>query len=186
MSPAATLDAAAADRAALSAADDLFYNLGVTAVTMGDIRDRSGVSLRRLYSMYPSKSDLVTAWLRDRHERWMTDFADRVEGRMRDGEVPVDAIFAALEEWMIETRFRGCGFINTHAEAGALTDEQRGIIRNHKAALASYLMTLLPEGEAVAVIVDGAIVQAAIFASAAPIDHGHRAARALSRPEVAA
>ena len=186
MSPAATLDAAAADRAALSAADDLFYVRGVTAVTMADIRDRSGVSLRRLYSTYPSKSDLVTAWLRDRHELWMTDFADRVEGRISDGEAPVDAVFAALEMWMTETRFRGCGFINTHAEAGALTDEQRGIIRNHKAAFASYLMTLIPEGDAVAVIVDGAIVQAAIFASPAPIHRGHRAARALSRPEVAA
>ncbi len=186
MSPAATLDAAAAERAALSAADDLFYIRGVTAVTMGDIRDRSGVSLRRLYSTYPSKSDLVTAWLRDRHQRWMADFAERVEGRMRDGEEPVDAVFAALEVWMTETRFRGCGFINTHAEASALTDEQREIIRNHKAAFASYLMTLIPEGEAVAVTIDGAIVQAAIFASAVPIDHAHRAARALSSPEVAA
>ena len=112
----------------------------------------------------------------------MTDFADRVKGRMGDGEAPVDAIFAVLEEWIVETRFRGCGFVNTHAEAGALTDEQRGIIRNHKAAFASYLRTLIPEGDAVAVIVDGAIVQAAIFASAAPIDHAHRAARALSHP----
>lgn len=186
MSPAATLDAEQAERAALAAADDLFYNRGVAAVTMGDIRDRSGVSLRRLYSMYPSKSDLVTAWLRDRHQRWMTDFAGRVEGRMRDGETPVDAIFGALEAWMAETRFRGCGFINTHAEADDLTDEQREIIRDHKATFASYLMMLLPEGDAVAVIVDGAIVQAAIFGTAAPIHHGHRAARALSRPEVAA
>ena len=39
---------------------------------------------------------------------------------------------------------------------------------------------------AVAVIVDGAIVQAAIFGTVAPIHHAHRAATALARPEVAA
>lgn len=186
MSPAATLDAAGAERATLAAADDLFYNRGVAAVTMSDIRDRSNVSLRRLYSEYPSKSDLVSAWLRHRHHEWMTDFVGRVEDRMRDGDAPVDAVFVALETWMTATGFRGCGFINTYAEASALTDEQRVIIRSHKSALASYLTTLIREGEAMAVIVDGAIVQAAIFRTAAPIHHAHRAAAALVRPEVAA
>jgi AcrR family transcriptional regulator len=186
MSPAATIDAAEGERAVLAAADDLFYNRGVAAVTMSDIRDRSRVSLRRLYSTYPSKSDLVSAWLRHRHDAWMTDFVGRVEGRVQNGDTPVDAVFAALEAWMTETGFRGCGFINTHAEANDLTDEQRVIIRSHKAALASYLATLIPEGEAVAVIVDGAIVQAAIFGTSAPIHHAHRAAAALTRQDVAA
>ena len=186
MSPAATLDASGAELPILTAADDLFYNRGVAAVTMSDIRDRSHISLRRLYSEYPSKPDLVSAWLRHRHHEWMTHFVSRVEDRMQDGDAPVDAVFATLEAWMTATGFRGCGFINTYAETSALTDEQRVIIRRHKSALAAYLTKLIPEGEAVAVIVDGAIVQAAIFGTAAPIHHAHRAATALARPEVAA
>lgn len=186
MSPAVTLEASEAGQAILAAADDLFYNRGVAAVTMSDIRDRSHVSLRRLYSEYPSKSDLVSAWLRHRHHEWMTHFVGRVEDHIQDGDAPVDAVFVAIEAWMTATGFRGCGFINTYAEASALTEEQRVIIRSHKSALASYLTTLIPEGEAVAVIVDGAIVQAAIFGTAAPIHHAHHAAAVLARPEAAA
>ena len=179
MSPAATLAADEARAAALLAADDLFYRRGVTAVTMGQIRDRSGVSLRRLYSMYPSKSDLVSAWLRSRHDQWMADLSEGIERRMTSGHTALDALFCELEAWMTRTGFRGCGFINTHAELNELTEEHRAIIRGHKAAVASYLETLTAEGRTMAVIVDGAIVQAAIFATADPIHHAHRAAMAL-------
>ena len=180
MSPAATIDAVDGERVALEAADELFYSRGVGAVTMGEIRDRSGVSLRRLYSTYASKSDLVAAWLRHRHTSWTTGFRARVEERIDSGDAEIDSIFAALEAWMTETDFRGCGFINTHAESSELTDEHLEIIRSHKEALASYLETLTPEGRAIAVVIDGAIVQAAIFGSTEPIQHAHRAAKALT------
>lgn len=179
MSPAATIDAAGANLASLTAADELFYGRGVVAVSMAEIRDRSGVSLRRLYSLYPSKSDLVAGWLRHRHESWMAGYSGRVEGRLARGDEPVDAIFTALEVWMTETGFRGCGFINTHAESSELTDQHRSIIRDHKRSLAAYLDTLVPNGATVAVIVDGAIVQASIFCNTEPIQLARHAARAL-------
>ena len=74
-----------------------------------------------------------------------------------------DAVFSALEAWMTETGFRGCGFINTHAEGSNLTEDHRAIIRSHKEAVAAYLESVTREGRAIAVIVDGAMVQAAIF-----------------------
>jgi AcrR family transcriptional regulator len=180
MSQAATIDPAQADELLLSVADQLFFARGTGDVSMVEIRDRSGVSLRRLYSLYPSKSDLVTAWLRHRHEKWMAGFAGQVEDRLSHGDLPVDAIFNALEGWMTETVFRGCGFINTHAESNELTDAQRSIIRDHKRSLGAYLDTLVPRGAAVAVIVDGAIVQASIFASPEPIRLARLAAQALT------
>lgn len=181
MSPAATLDRIEAAAAALRAADDLFYRRGVAGVTMAQIRDQSGVSLRRLYSMYPSKSDLVAAWLEHRHGVWMDGFSGHVTVRLDDGADPVDAVFSALEAWMIETGFRGCGFINTHAERSELTEEHRDIIRMHKRAVADFLETVTPLAPAIALIVDGAIVQAAIFESAEPIHVAQRAASALIR-----
>ena len=180
MSPAATINAVEGERAALEAADELFYTRGVGAVTMAEIRDRSGVSLRRLYSMYPAKSDLVAAWLRHRHTSWTAGFRARIEERIDSGDTPIDSIFDALEAWMTETGFRGCGFINTHAESSDLTDEHLEIVRSHKEALAAYVETLTPEGRAIAVVIDGAIVQAAIFGSTEPIQHAHRAANALA------
>lgn len=179
MSPAATLSAADAELHALHAADDLFYSRGIGAVTMGEIRDRSGVSLRRLYALYPSKADLVAGWLAHRHTVWMDGFRSDLRRALDGGATPVDAVFDALASWMQTTDWRGCGFINTHAETNGLTDQHRRIIRDHKAALADELARLIPGGRAVAVIVDGAIVQASIFRSHDPIELGRAAARAL-------
>ncbi len=180
MSPAATLDETEAEDASLRAADALFYSQGITAVTMAEIRDTSGVSLRRLYTMYPSKSDLVAAWLNYRHDTWMHGLEAQVSARLVDGEEPVTAIFGAVEAWMVATSFRGCGFINTYAEQSELTDEHRQIIRMHKHALADYLSTLTPSGAAIAVLVDGAIVQAAIFANTDPIHIAREAAATIA------
>ncbi len=180
MSPAAIVDHAEGESAALTAAADLFYKHGIAAVTMSEIRDQSGVSLRRLYTLYPSKVDLVSAWLRHRHQTWTDSFRHRVEQRLQSGDVAIDAIFGALEEWMTETEFRGCAFINSHAEASKLIDDHREIIRLHKESFANYLESLTSQGRALAVIVDGAIVQAAIFAGPDPIHHARHAAEALT------
>ena len=179
MSPPATFSATEASVAALGVADELFYNHGITTVTMAQIRDGSGVSLRRLYSLFPSKSDLVTAWLKHRHDRWLAAFAEKIDHGLEAGLTPVDAVFSALEDWMVDTDFRGCGFINTHAEVSELTAEHTAIIRRHKLAVASYLESVVEDGRAVAVLVDGAIVQAAIFRSVEPVHVACRAAKAL-------
>lgn len=181
MTPPPTIASADAERVTLEVADELFFTQGVAAVTMAKIRDESGVSLRRLYSMYPSKSSLVAAWLEHRHQRWMAGFQGRVDARLAAGDDPVDASFSALEAWMTETGFRGCGFINTHAEANELTDEHRRIIQMHKKAVATYLSSLTPIGEPLAIFIDGAIVQAAIFESPEPIRVAHRSARTLTQ-----
>lgn len=185
MSPAAVLEPDEARSAALGAADALFYVRGVNAVSMAEIRDQSGVSLRRLYSMYPSKADLVAGWLENRHVTWMADHTSRVDVLLAAGADPIDATFDAIASWMTDTKFRGCGFINTNAELHDLTERQRQIIQRHKRALADHLDGLFPNGRAIAVLVDGAIVQAAMFVSTAPIELARAAARLVSGGDVA-
>lgn len=167
----------------LDAADSLFYAHGVDDVTVATIRDAANVSMRRLYSFASSKAELVALWLQYRHIAWTAGFAQRIDENIAAGAEPVDAIFAALTNWMTETRFRGCGFINTHAGASDLTAEHETIIREHKAALAQYLDTVAGKGDVLAVLIDGAIVQSSIFANADPIHLAHRAAKALSLEE---
>jgi len=179
MSPAATFTPTEASTAALKVADALFYTRGITSVTMSDIRDESRVSMRRLYSLFPSKSDLVSAWLEHRHVRWIAAFAGRIDSGREAGLTPVDAVFSALEIWMIDTDFRGCGFIYTLGEVSELTEEHVAIIRHHKHGVATYLDSIVADGRAIALLVDGAIVQAAIFRSTEPIHVACRAAKAL-------
>lgn len=177
MSPASTLSTDEAADAVLAAAAELFSAQGVNTVTMAQLRDESGVSMRRLYSLFPTKSDVVAAWLRDSHAGWMHELTTGVDRRVAAGQDPLAAIFEFLEEWIVATDYRGCGFINTHAGSARYTPEQRDIVRTHKSSVEKYLTDLVPEVPGLAVLVDGAIVQASIHASPDPI----RAALQLAR-----
>lgn len=176
---AATITEADARTALLEAADALFYERGVVDVSMADVRDLSGLSMRRVYTIADSKSTLIAAWLRHRHETWMSGFLGRVRNSRAAGESAVGGIFLALEQWMVDTDFRGCGFINTYAESAETTEEHREIIRDHKRALAEILDELAGHGDALAVLVDGAIVQASIFQHVDPIRAARKAATDL-------
>jgi AcrR family transcriptional regulator len=188
MSPAATLSTDDARRSVLRAADELFYAHGISGVVMSDIRDASGVSMRRLYTMYPSKSELVAGWLTDRHETWMAWFASSVERHVASGADAVLATFAAIADWVTTPGYRGCAFVNALAEASEIDDSHRTIIAAHKRDLLEYLAHIAARDHpdaprwlpaALAVIVDGAIVQCAIFASTEPLDAGRAAVRQL-------
>ena len=188
MSPAATMSPDAAQRSVLRAAGELFYAHGISGVVMSDIRDASGVSMRRLYALYPSKNELVAAWLTDRHDTWMAWFASSVERHVSGGADPVLATFDAIAEWVTSPGYRGCAFINSLAETSDIDDTHRTIIAAHKRDLVEHLAQLAARDHsnapswfpaALAVIVDGAIVQCTIFASTDPLDAARSAVHQL-------
>jgi len=188
MSPAATLDDDTARSAVLRSADAVFYARGVAGVGMADIRDDSGVSLRRLYGLYPSKSDLVAAWLTARHTTWMAWFEGAVDRLGAGGEEPLLAAFDALAEWAASPGYRGCAFVNTAAETTEIDDTHRRIIAAHKEDLLAYVTSLARQGgyahpdrlgRMIGVLLDGAMIEAAVLASREPIDAARDAASVL-------
>ena len=188
MSPAATFTIDDADRLVLDAADTLFYERGISGVGMAEIRDASGVSLRRIYALYPSKRDLVAAWLSDRHDRWMHWFTEAVNRHVARGTDPVLAAFDALRDWRRSPGYRGCAFINAIAEPTEIDDQHRTIVADHKRSLVRHLASLATEtktrtppwfADALAVLIDGAIVQSAIFDNDKPISAARKAAAQL-------
>jgi AcrR family transcriptional regulator len=188
MSPVATIDDTTARAAVLGTADAAFYERGVGGVGMAEIRDRSGVSLRRLYSLYPTKSDLVAAWLDNRHHAWMAWFTSAVERLSADGRDPLLAGFDAIAEWRETPGYRGCAFVNTAAEWAEIDERHRTIISDHKRGLTEYLVELArtaghtdPDdlGATFAVLLDGAMVTSAVLGSAEPIVLARRAAARL-------
>ncbi len=192
MGPAGTLTDVNAERRILDAADRLFYVRGIEGVTMADVRDSAGVSLRRLYSLHPSKGDLVAAWLTDRHNRWMQWFADAVDARTAAGTDALLSTFDALDEWVDTPGYRGCAFLNSLAEASQIDDAHRATIADHKRSLIDYLASLAARDHphapewlvlAMAVLIDGAIVQTAVFNDHSPIAAARIAATHLLEDE---
>jgi AcrR family transcriptional regulator len=147
----------------LATALRLFYRDGIRATGIDRIIAESGVAKMSFYRHFPSKADLVRAFLAARHERWMGWFTAAVERRFeKDG---LAAIAGALSDWFAEEDFRGCAFINTVAESGA--DYPAAI--EHKRELEAYVSTLaqrlsLPCPATVAakamIVIEGTIVRA--------------------------
>ena len=63
---------------ALADADRLFYAKGVRAVGMDELRTASGISLKRLYKLFPSQDAIVEPFLLARHRTWTEGVAAAV------------------------------------------------------------------------------------------------------------
>src|SRR4051812_17160939 len=97
----------------LAAAEALFYERGVQQVGMDQVRTAAGVSLKRLYQLFPSKDRLVEEYLLARDARWMNAVSDHAH---KAGSAL--AVFDWLAEWFAEPDFRGCAFVNSFGELG--------------------------------------------------------------------
>ena len=153
---------AARDRI-LSTAHDLFYRYGVRATGIDRVIADSGVTKVTFYRHFPSKNDLVCAFLEYRHQRWLSWFNDALAHHGQD----IHALVPALTEWFQKKEFRGCAFINTVGELAGDLPQVVDIARRHKDDMTTVIANLLPPSRqrnelssAIAVAIDGAIVRA--------------------------
>lgn len=173
----------------LDAAEHLFYARGIQTVGMDMIRDASGVTLRRLYQLFPSKGDLVEAYLAHRDSRWLQSLAahvDKVAGTPRERLL---AVFDWLEDWFSRPDFHGCGFINSFGELGGTSPEVVAAARHHKDTFHAYLEELATAagaatdtGGQIALLAEGAMTTAAISGTPAPARQARKAAELLLAP----
>jgi len=169
----------------IATADSLYNLRGIQSVGMDALRDASGVSLKRLYKLFPSKEIIVEEVLRSRHERWMTS----VSAAVADAATPrgqLLAIFDYLGAWFGENDFRGCGFINSFGELGGTVESLAGIVRDHKADFQAYVARLVEQaggpswlGPQLAILAEGAQTTAAIAGTSQAADDARRAAEIL-------
>lgn len=164
----------------LTAAEALFYERGVQQVGMDQVRAAAGVSLKRLYQLFPSKEQLVLDYLAARDERWMASVR---EYATEAGSVL--AVFDWLAEWFAEPDFRGCAFVNSFGELGGTSPEVAGIARRHKEAFRGLIRELAGDdevGDQITLLAEGAITTAAIGGTAEPARQARRAAEKLLSP----
>lgn len=181
------MDSAIAREQALDAAERLFYGRGVQSVGMDDIRGASGVSLKRLYQLFPAKEQLVVAYLERRDLRWRRLLAAHVE-REPDPRERLLAVFDWLAGWFGEADFRGCAWINAYGELGATSEGVVAQVRDHKQAFRDYLGRLVADAGLDAaltgplfLLAEGAMVTAGITGTTRPATEAREAARELLR-----
>ncbi|WP_422928942.1 TetR/AcrR family transcriptional regulator [Singulisphaera sp. PoT] len=172
----------------LETADRLFYEDGIRAVGIDRIIAEAGVAKMTLYSHFRSKDDLILAVLKYRDE-CVTGFLREAIGRhLQESQPPLRAFFAALREWFETPGFRGCAFQNAAIELADPEHPGTEYVRNNKKRFAGFLQGLIEQsvGEraarvapAIALLVEGAIVTAAIQGKPDAVDIARDAALRL-------
>jgi AcrR family transcriptional regulator len=127
----------------LTAASKLFHDAGIQATGVDSIIEAAGVAKATFYRHFPSKDDLVLAWLRDPRTRWF----ERAQARARaSGAGPRDEIllfFDAVAEWLESEKYRGCPYLNSSVEITDPAHPARLVIRESLDEIGAYFRTLV-------------------------------------------
>ena len=103
----------------LDSSYELFSQRGIQAVGVDEVIEKAGVAKATLYRHFPSKDDLVLAFLERREERWTHELVEA--GAKSRGSTPEEqllAIFDVFDEWFRREDFEACSFINVLLEMG--------------------------------------------------------------------
>jgi AcrR family transcriptional regulator len=165
----------------LDAAADLFYRRGIHQVGVDLIIEEADVAKATFYNHFPSKDDLVLAWLREPDVRWLISVREEVERRADTPRARLLAFFDVLEELFRKRGFRGCPYLNTVAEIPDARHPARKEVLGFHLELESYLRELLgaaglPDADDLAsqliLVVMGAWAAAVIRGSSNPATFG--------------
>ncbi len=161
----------------LETADRLFNGEGIRAVGVDKIAAEIGISKRTLYNYFPSKEELVFAYLSRRYVPVRTSERPPAEQLLY--------VFDWLERWFASDNFRGCPFVNAVAELG---DSAAKIAVEFKEQRRVWMRGLLeqinvPDPDALAtqfaILIEGAIASALVHGDPKIARSAKQAARVL-------
>ncbi len=128
-------------RRLLAAARELFYGDGIHATGVSAVAERAGVTKMTLYAHFPSKDELVAAYLEDNDRRWREFLEEKLSGH----EAPPEKLLAvcdAYRKYFTAREMRGCAFVNCAAEFPDPDHPARRVIWRHKAGIRERLRDL--------------------------------------------
>jgi AcrR family transcriptional regulator len=130
----------------LETAYELFSRHGTRAVGVDRIIAECGIAKMTLYRNFPSKDDLILAFLEERDARWTRAWL-QAEAERR-GDTPARrllAIFDTFESWFAREDFEGCSFINVMLEIVEPEHPVRLATVRHLESIRGYVRRLAEE-----------------------------------------
>ncbi|HEY0260681.1 MAG TPA: helix-turn-helix domain-containing protein, partial [Lacisediminihabitans sp.] len=120
VAPARTATVADTRARIVNASYELFARRSIRDVAMDEVIAASGVAKATVYRHFPTKDDLVLAFLQHREEVWTIGTLQAgVRERAADAEGRLLAIFDVFDEWFHREDFEACTFVNVLLEMGA-------------------------------------------------------------------
>ncbi|KUI12343.1 TetR family transcriptional regulator [Mycobacterium lehmannii] len=116
-----TSEAPSARERLIGTSYELFTHRGIGDVGVDEVVARAGVAKATLYRHFPSKDDLVLAFMDRRAEVWTAEVIDRQPTeRTEDPKEQLLAMFDVLDEWFHHrSDYEACSFVKVLFEVGA-------------------------------------------------------------------
>ena len=144
---AATVRPSAARQRILDTAFALFYARGIRAVGVDLIIAEAGVAKATFYKHFPSKDDLVVAYLDKVDGIWSGQLREAAEAAGPDPAGRLVGMFDALSAACRREGYRGCAFLNAAAESQPGTAVHDRTVA-HKRAVLAWVRTLAEQAGA--------------------------------------
>ena len=176
------------------AAARLFYRHGYRAIGVDTLAAESGIGKMTLYRYYPSKDDLVVAYLQDSNDI----FWDNFEQITKDATTPREKLlrfFGALQDYVINPACYGCPFLNMATEYPEMDHPGHRVAIQHKQSVRARFGQLARQAgarnpEALAdqlfLLMDGAYMSSRMFGAGNPASHLAGAAKAVIDAQISA
>jgi AcrR family transcriptional regulator len=172
----------------LDTAAALFFREGFRAVGIDTIVSESGVAKMTLYRHFPSKDDLIVAYLRDSNEKFWVWFEGSTTPYAGQPAKQLLAFFRALESLVTTPQCYGCPFLNAivdfpdHAHPGhqvALAHKQS--VQERFRQLTEQAGAQSPErlADHLILLMDGAFMAVRMYGIDNPASHVSDAAERL-------
>jgi AcrR family transcriptional regulator len=115
----------------LETASRLFYAEGIHTVPVDKLVTEANVTRATFYRHFPTKEDLVVAYVKIRSDEVKNGFDTAVESAPADQRIP--AVLDFVGDFACGAGFRGCPFINASAEFPDPAHPVRVAVSEHRA-----------------------------------------------------
>ena len=165
----------------------LFYQNGYRAIGVDTIAAESGIGKMTLYRHYPSKDDLIVAYLKDSDEVFWNGFEQLTKNAATPRE-KLMAFFEGLQDYVTTPACYGCPFLNVSTEYPETDYPGHQVAIEHKQSVRVKFRQLAKEAGAkkpdvladqLFLLMDGAYMASRMFGAKNPAAHVAEAAQIL-------
>jgi AcrR family transcriptional regulator len=165
----------------------LFYQHGYRAIGVDTLAAESGIGKMTLYRHYPSKDDLIVAYLKDSDELFWRNF-EEITKSAPGPRAKLLAFFESLQSYISTPACYGCPFLNVATEYPETDYPGHQVAIEHKQSVRARFRQLAKEAGArkpevladqLFLLMDGAYMASRMFGRKNPASHLANAARIL-------
>lgn len=177
----------------LETAASLFFREGYRAVGVDTIIKQAGVAKMTLYRHFPTKDDLIVAYLQDTNDKFWAWFDEATTSTRDQPAAQLAAFFQALQKLVTTPQCYGCPFLNAIVDFPENDHPGHRVALQHKQAVRSRFREVARQAGAHApdtladqllLLMDGAFMAVRMFGSNNPAAHVADAAEALINAQV--